>query len=40
MKSIIIQITSGPCPEECCRVVAKVQEMLIKQAIEYTDRSP
>ncbi|MGY0039260.1 hypothetical protein [Pedobacter sp. NJ-S-72] len=32
MKSIIIQITSGQGPEECCRVVAKVQEMLIKQA--------
>lgn len=32
MKSISIQITSGQGPEECCRVVAKVQEMLIKQA--------
>lgn len=32
MKSVIIQITSGQGPEECCRVVAKVQEMLIKQA--------
>lgn len=32
MKSISIQITSGQGPEECCRVVAKVQEILIKQA--------
>ncbi|MBB6273793.1 peptide chain release factor [Pedobacter cryoconitis] len=32
MKSIIIQISSGQGPEECCRVVAKVQEMLIRQA--------
>ena len=32
MKSIIIQITSGQGPEECCRVVARVQEMIIKQA--------
>ncbi|WP_348619899.1 peptide chain release factor H [Pedobacter lusitanus] len=29
---MIIQITSGQGPEECCRVVAKVQEMILKQA--------
>lgn len=32
MKKIIIQITSGRGPIECCRVVAKVQEMILKQA--------
>lgn len=32
MDKIIIQITSGRGPAECCRVVAKVQEMILDQA--------
>jgi peptide chain release factor len=31
MDKVIIQITSGRGPIECCRVVAKVQEMILKQ---------
>ncbi|HEY9256934.1 peptide chain release factor H [Chitinophaga sp.] len=32
MEQIIIQISSGRGPAECCRVVARVQELIIKQA--------
>ncbi|SHM52671.1 peptide chain release factor H [Mucilaginibacter sp. OK098] len=32
MKKVIIQITSGKGPAECCRVVALVQQMILKQA--------
>ena len=32
MEKIIIQITAGRGPIECCRVVARVQERLLKQA--------
>lgn len=32
MKKVIIQITAGKGPMECCRVVTKVQEMIMKQA--------
>jgi peptide chain release factor len=32
MQKILIQITSGRGPIECCRVVARVQEMILKQA--------
>jgi peptide chain release factor len=32
MKKIIIQITSGKGPAECCRVVACVQSLMLKQA--------
>ncbi len=32
MNKIIIQITSGRGPAECCRVVARVQELMLKQA--------
>src|SRR5687768_5126734 len=32
MDKIIIQITSGRGPVECCRVVAKVQELILDQA--------
>ncbi|GAA3973187.1 peptide chain release factor H [Mucilaginibacter dorajii] len=32
MKKVIIQITTGKGPLECCRVVAKVQELMLKQA--------
>ena len=32
MKKIVIQITSGRGPIECSRVVAKVQELIMKQA--------
>jgi peptide chain release factor len=32
MKKIIIQITAGKGPAECCRVVALVQQMMLKQA--------
>jgi len=32
MKKIIIQITSGKGPAECCRVVALVQSLIMKQA--------
>jgi peptide chain release factor len=32
MDKIIIQITSGRGPAECCRVVAKVQELILDQA--------
>jgi peptide chain release factor len=32
MKKIIIQITAGKGPMECCRVVTKVQEMIMKEA--------
>ena len=32
MKKIIIQITSGKGPTECCRVVACVQSLMMKQA--------
>ncbi|KAA5533523.1 peptide chain release factor H [Taibaiella lutea] len=31
MDKIIIQISSGRGPVECCRVVAKVQELILKQ---------
>lgn len=31
MEQMIIQITSGRGPAECCRVVAKVQEIMIKE---------
>lgn len=34
MKKVIIQITSGRGPVECSRVVAKVQELVMKQARE------
>lgn len=32
MEKVIIQITSGKGPAECCRVVAKVQEAFLKAA--------
>lgn len=32
MEKVMIQITSGKGPLECCRVVAKVQEHLMKEA--------
>lgn len=32
MKEIMIQITSGKGPAECCRVVACVQSLILKQA--------
>jgi len=32
MKKVILQITSGKGPAECCRVVALVQKLLLKQA--------
>lgn len=32
MKKVIIQITSGKGPIECCRVVSMVQHMILKQA--------
>jgi hypothetical protein len=32
MDKIIIQISAGRGPVECCRVVAKVQELMVKQA--------
>jgi peptide chain release factor len=32
MIKVIIQITSGKGPAECCRVVALVQQMILKQA--------
>ena len=32
MKKMIIQITSGKGPAECCRVVACVQSLMMKQA--------
>jgi peptide chain release factor len=32
MKKVIIQISAGQGPVECCRVVAKVQEMILGQA--------
>lgn len=32
MKKMMIQITSGKGPVECCRVVACVQSMMMKQA--------
>jgi len=35
MKAVCIQITSGRGPLECCRVVAKVQELLLKDAGDY-----
>ena len=35
MDKIIIQITSGRGPVECCRVVARLQEMMLKQAKQY-----
>lgn len=31
MDKIIVQITSGRGPAECCRAVARVQEMMLKQ---------
>lgn len=34
MKKMMIQITSGKGPAECCRVVACVQSLMIKQAIQ------
>ena len=35
MNKIIIQITSGRGPVECCRVVARLQELMLKQAKQY-----
>ncbi len=32
MKKLIIQITAGKGPLECCRVVAKIQDLMLKQA--------
>ncbi len=32
MKKVILQITSGKGPAECCRVVAMVQQIILKQA--------
>jgi peptide chain release factor len=32
MKKVIIQITAGKGPAECCRVVALVQQLMLKQA--------
>jgi len=32
MKKVILQITSGKGPAECCRVVAMVQQLILKQA--------
>ena len=32
MKKMMIQITSGKGPAECCRVVARVQNLMLKQA--------
>src|SRR5580700_1530171 len=32
MKKMMIQITSGKGPAECCRVVALVQSLMMKQA--------
>lgn len=32
MKKMMIQITSGKGPAECCRVVARVQSLMLKQA--------
>ncbi|MBS7567087.1 peptide chain release factor H [Mucilaginibacter sp. Bleaf8] len=32
MKKVIIQITAGKGPAECCRAVAKVQQLILKQA--------
>jgi len=32
MKKVILQITSGKGPAECCRVVALVQQLILKQA--------
>jgi peptide chain release factor len=32
MKKVILQITSGKGPAECCRVVALVQKLLLKEA--------
>lgn len=32
MEKSIVQITAGRGPAECCRVVARVQELMIKQA--------
>lgn len=32
MEKVIVQLTSGKGPAECCRVVAKVQEALMKSA--------
>ena len=32
MKKAILQITSGKGPAECCRVVALVQQIILKQA--------
>lgn len=32
MENILVQITSGRGPLECCRVVAKVQEMICREA--------
>lgn len=34
MDKVIIQITSGDGPVECCRVVAKVQELILREAKE------
>lgn len=35
MKKMIIQITSGKGPAECCRVVACVQSLMLKQAKQH-----
>jgi len=32
MKKVILQITAGKGPAECCRVVALVQQLILKQA--------
>ncbi|WP_158825850.1 peptide chain release factor H [Mucilaginibacter lacusdianchii] len=34
MKKVVIQITSGKGPAECCRVVAQVQQLMLKQALQ------
>lgn len=35
MDNFIIQISAGKGPAECCRVVAKVLELMLKQAAGY-----
>ncbi|SDE52359.1 peptide chain release factor [Mucilaginibacter pineti] len=35
MKKVIIQITAGKGPAECCRVVYKIQEIMLKQAAAF-----
>lgn len=46
MKKVIVQITAGKGPAECCRVVACVQNLMLKQArsqalqIDITEQQP